>query len=275
MKNVELIDQRGIDHFVSEGFLHLENVIPEELLQRFEANSITKEFEASIPQGKSGSFSRWFDRADTCHPYQQMLAEAEINNIVSGLCGGRPMELNSSLQIVKSIAPTPVEELLPHIDGLRISSEKSCRPGSFTVLVCVMLSDQERSGAGNLLIWPGSHLTVSRYLAYHGAHELVGIGQKLAHFRTLVPTPVCGRRGDVFLLHYLLVHAAGPNESSSPRRALYARVRARNHRDYWQTCVVEPFYEFGVSCQHSYAQLQRNEKDETDPWIDLNSSIFE
>ncbi|HCT80761.1 MAG TPA: hypothetical protein DGG94_23280 [Micromonosporaceae bacterium] len=50
-----------------------------------------------------------------------------------------------------------------HIDGLT-PGELSGRPGTFTLLAGVVLSDQSRDFSGNLVVWPGTHHQVAKHL---------------------------------------------------------------------------------------------------------------
>ena len=59
----------------------------------------------------------------------------------------------------------------PHLDGLS-PKEPDGRPGTFTLLVGVILSDQSEPDCGNLYVWPGTHLVNAAWLRTNGADAL-------------------------------------------------------------------------------------------------------
>ena len=130
----------------------------------------------------------------------------------------------------------------PHIDGLT-PPEPDGRPGTFTMLVGIFLTDQTQKDAGNLWVWPRSHIGVGQYLATHGPDSLASsIPYPPIHLSD--PKQVVGSAGDVVIAHYMLGHNMGGNISNVVREVLYFRLRRAGHREHWRITVQDPFYEF-------------------------------
>jgi hypothetical protein len=74
-------------------------------------------------------------------------------------------------QVATTIPPWPHRPGGPHVDGLT-QGELDGRPGTFSMLAGVWLTDHSAPGSGNLWVWPGTHLRFGDYLAEHGADAL-------------------------------------------------------------------------------------------------------
>jgi Phytanoyl-CoA dioxygenase (PhyH) len=130
----------------------------------------------------------------------------------------------------------------PHIDGLT-PPEADGRPGTFTMLAGIFLTDQLSENAGNLWVWPGSHRASAAYLREAGPDALsssipyppIVLGQ---------PSQVTGRAGDLLLAHYMLGHNMGGNTTDRTREVLYFRLRRAGHRERWREIVQDPLLEF-------------------------------
>ena len=130
----------------------------------------------------------------------------------------------------------------PHIDGLT-PPEPDGRPGTFTLLAGIFLTDQSREDAGNLWVWPGSHNGVAGYLREQGPDAL----RSCAPYPPIdlsAPKQVTGSAGDVLLAHYMLGHNMGANTSDQVREVIYFRLRRRGHRERWREIVQNPLLEF-------------------------------
>lgn len=98
----------------------------------------------------------------------------------------------------------------PHVDGLS-PPDPGGRPGTFSLLAGVWLSDQRELHRGNLWVWPGTHLRSGSYLAEHGADALMNSGP----YPTIElgePVQATGEAGSVLLAHYLLAHNIGGHD---------------------------------------------------------------
>ncbi|MEU6234486.1 phytanoyl-CoA dioxygenase family protein [Kitasatospora sp. NPDC047058] len=148
-------------------------------------------------------------------------------------------------QLAVTLPPHPHHPGAPHIDGLT-PTEEDGRPGTFTVLAGLLLTDQRYRDRGNLWVWPGTHLRTGAWLREHGADALatavpyppVELGE---------PSQVTGAAGSLVLVHYLLAHNIGGHFGTARderRETVYFRLRAGGHRRRWREAVTAPLMEF-------------------------------
>jgi ectoine hydroxylase-related dioxygenase (phytanoyl-CoA dioxygenase family) len=130
----------------------------------------------------------------------------------------------------------------PHIDGLA-PPEPDGRPGTFTLLAGIFLTDQAAEQMGNLWVWPGSHLSAAAYFREHGPDALLS-SAPYPQVELSEPRHVLGRAGDLLLAHYLLGHNTGGNTSAVTREVVYFRLRREGHRGRWREFVQDPLLEF-------------------------------
>ena len=131
----------------------------------------------------------------------------------------------------------------PHIDGTT-PPEPDGRPGTFTMLAGIMLTDQASPDMGNLWVWPGTHLTSGVYFRAHGTDALMATRGGYPPVELPAPEQVKGKAGDLLLAHYMLGHNIGGNTSRITRRMVYFRLMRRGHRARWRECLVDPMLEF-------------------------------
>lgn len=132
----------------------------------------------------------------------------------------------------------------PHIDGHGPEHD----PWSFTLLAGVLLTDQTSTAAGNLWVWPGSHLLHQELFRSRGTAVLglAGGHIQLADPGVALgpPVPITGERGDLVLAHFLLGHNSGGNERPWVRRTLYWRLATPGHRGRWEETFVDAWAEY-------------------------------
>ncbi|MGW3228741.1 phytanoyl-CoA dioxygenase family protein [Kitasatospora sp. NPDC001095] len=148
-------------------------------------------------------------------------------------------------QLAFTLPPHPHHPGAPHIDGLT-PTEDDGRPGTFTVLAGLLLTDQSLRDRGNLWVWPGTHLRTGAWLREHGADALRGA---VPYPPVDLPEPlqVTGPVGSLVLVHYLLAHNIGGHfgtASDERRETVYFRLRADGHRERWREAVADPLLEF-------------------------------
>ena len=103
------------------------------------------------------------------------------------------------------------------------------------------MTDQLTENAGNLWVWPGTHLSHAAYFREHGPQMFC------AYPPIDLPEPeqVRGRAGDLLLAHYLLGHNIGGNyESEQTRRALYFRISAKDHASHRNEFLQDPWLDY-------------------------------
>jgi hypothetical protein len=137
----------------------------------------------------------------------------------------------------------------PHVDGIT-PGEPDGRPGTFSMLAGVWLTDQSELNRGNLWVWPGTHLRLGEYLAEHGPEALTRVDEMNPGPYPKVelgePTQATGPAGSVLFAHYLLGHNIGGHDGPAGderRETIYYRLRATGHRERWREVVTDPLVE--------------------------------
>ncbi len=236
-----LTDDR-IRSFAEEGFVIVPGVV--EAADVAAANAEVDRLIADEPPPPDHVGHHFYFRAGTQSPilFDVLRRPGGVLDTANELVGGRGVEVAfDQTQVALNIPPYPHRPGRPHIDGYRPGQET---PGTFTLLACVFLSDQERENGGNLWVWPGTHSTHAEYFAA-ARPDAFAAAAGTPDVELPEPTQVRGRSGDVVLAHYLLGHNIGGNdEGDRIRRALYWRLRAPDHAGRWAECLVDPWVEF-------------------------------
>jgi Phytanoyl-CoA dioxygenase (PhyH) len=134
----------------------------------------------------------------------------------------------------------------PHLDGISPSRKPDGRPGTFTLLVGVILSDQSEPDCGNLYVWPGTHLVNAAWLRANGADALGVLDRPYPPTELPASEQVLAAPGDLILAHYLLGHNSGGHfgRAADPRReTVYFRLQSLGHRQRWRAAVSDPLGE--------------------------------
>ncbi|HEY1917265.1 MAG TPA: phytanoyl-CoA dioxygenase family protein [Streptosporangiaceae bacterium] len=177
---------------------------------------------------------------------------AGIEALATGLLRpGLAVQEPDFAQVATTIPHWPHRPGGPHVDGLPPASPDG-RPGTFTLLAGVWLTDQSERDRGNLWIWPGTHLRFGRYLAERGADAL-GRTEDMSpgpypRIELGEPVQAAGPAGSVLFAHYLLAHNIGGHAGpagSNPRQTIYYRLHAAGHAARWREAVTDPLLEFG------------------------------
>ena len=128
-----------------------------------------------------------------------------------------------------------------HLDGY-LEGEQV--PATFTMLACVLITEQRIENGGNLWVWPGTHRTHAAFFRERGPDAF---NEYKGYPQIAVPEPcqILGGPGDVLLAHYMLGHNIGGNYASERvRRAVYFRLRRMGHQDRWRECLCDELLEY-------------------------------
>jgi hypothetical protein len=231
--------------FGRSGYLVVEQVVPEHLLARADAEIDRFVADEPPPAGTVGHHSYW--RApDDAPATRAALFESAARAVAEELTAPEPLDLIlDHVQLALNIPPYPHRPGGPHIDGHRPTQDA---PASFTVLAGIFLSDESGPDRGNLWVWPGSHLVHERVFRERGTRALL---EHSGHISFLPdtpalasPHPVYGRRGDLLLAHFLLGHNHGGNLCPKTRRMLYYRLGCPGHADRWEATFTDALTEY-------------------------------
>jgi phytanoyl-CoA dioxygenase PhyH len=170
-----------------------------------------------------------------------LLTASPAYGLAESLTGPGTLERPWQMQVTLNIPPYPHRPGMHHLDGA--PGEADGRPGTFTMLAGVLMSDQRGQDAGNLWVWPGTHLTHAEYFREHGPEALLAAGG-YPPIRLPAPEQVTGQAGDLVLAHYLLGHNIGGNTSPAVRRAVYFRLKQTGHNPRWREFLQDPWLDY-------------------------------
>jgi hypothetical protein len=184
------------------------------------------------------------------HPLLDFYREVGLADLAAGfLRPGLGPEEPDFAQIALTTPPYPHIPGSPHVDGIT-PCEADGRPGTFSMLAGVWLTDQSETDRGNLWVWPGTHLRTGEYLAEHGPDALSRVAEMRPgpYPKVDLGTPVqaVGPAGSVLFAHYLLGHNIGGHfgpAGDERRETIYFRLRAIGHRERWREVVTDPLVE--------------------------------
>ena len=215
-----MLNRGQVEEFAERGFLVLPGVVPREAVEAA-ARAIDRLTEREPPGD------------DVRGPFNYFPGEA--------LTGPGSLVAPWQVQVALNIPPFPHRPGMHHIDGF--PPEPDGRPGTFTMLAGVLMSDQRDPDAGNLWVWPGTHLTHAAYFREHGPDAFFAAGG-YPPIRLPEPEQVTGEPGDLLLAHYLLGHNIGANTSPEVRRAVYYRIKRAGHDPRWREFLTDPWLDY-------------------------------
>ena len=227
--------------FAEDGYVVARQVVPHGLIEasrRAIAAEITKE---PPPISHRGPY--FYFLTDAIPAALLAPLDRDVLPVAETLIAPGRFDRPDHVQISLNIPPWPHRPGGPHIDGLA-PPESDGRPGTFTLLVGIFLTDQTGPDAGNLWVWPGTHQKVAAYLRERGPDVLIE-STPYPPVDLGAPRPVTGSAGDVLFAHYMLGHNMGGNTSGTTREVVYFRLRRNEYRTRWRDAVRDPLLEFG------------------------------
>jgi hypothetical protein len=237
--------------FREQGFVVVPGVLSAEHLAR--GRRVVEAMLAKKPYAEdhAGPYFLWPRFGAAGHPLLGLYQRTGIGALASQLL--RPDRAPGDprfAQVALTIPPWPNHPGGPHVDGLS-PAEPDGRPGTFSMLAGVWLTDHSEQHHGNLWVWPGTHLRFGAYLAEHGADALTRPEEMnpgpYPEIELGEPTQVMGSAGSVLFAHYLLAHNIGDHVGAvggERRETIYYRLQADGHRDRWRESVTDPLTEF-------------------------------
>lgn len=236
------INHKQLQHFGDNGYIVLPQIVSTELVAGARL-AVADQVQKNQPKaGHRGPHC--------CFVFPQLprqllapLYESGVLDIAESIITpGATLDPPDHIQISLNMPPWDHHPGGPHIDGLT-PPESDGRPGTFTMLVGIFLTNQLRRDAGNLWVWPGSHRSAGEFFAERGPDKLASC-TPYPSIQLSEPRQVVGSAGDVLIAHYMLGHNIGGNVSGIVREVLYFRLRRAGHREHWRSAVRDPFYEF-------------------------------
>ena len=235
------LETRQLVAFGREGFTVVPDMVPTELREAVRAEIDRVRVASPEPEGQRGQHSYWSEPGRELERLRALVGRVAAN-VADRLVAPLRIEPPGLVQISLNIPPWSHHPGGPHLDGCN-PPEPDGRPGTYTVLAGVLLTDQASENMGNLWVWPGTHRVNAAYLHRQGPDALLA---SAPYPPTPLPTPgqVVGHAGDLLLSHYLLGHNIAGNTSEVTREVVYFRLHAEGHRERWRGCVQDALYEF-------------------------------
>ncbi len=241
-----MLSGEQLRRFGEDGYLVVPGVVSEDLL-----TAVDEEIDALLtadppPAGTVGKHF-WFLPPGRLPAADAALRRSGALELARQLVA--PLALDHALdhiQIALNYPPYRHRPGGPHLDGHRPEQD---RPDSFTMLAAIYLVDEQERQAGNLWVWPGSHLHHQRLFAERGPRVLLPVSGHVTMLDRPPPplpeqVPVFARRGDLLLAHYLLGHNTGGNATDRVRRIAYYRLGCEGHESRWDETFLDAFTEY-------------------------------
>jgi hypothetical protein len=237
---LSVLDREQLQEFAERGFVVVPQAVPQDLVARA-SHTIDVLMEREPPGADVRGNHFYWPTAVNAPSLLALLTESPAFSLAESLTGPGTLEVPWQVQVALNIPPFPHRPGMHHIDGA--PPEPGGRPGTFTLLAGVLMSDQLDEDAGNLWVWPGTHLTHGEYFRQNGPDaffEAAGYPP----IRLPEPEQIRGRTGDLLLAHYLLGHNIGGNTSDAVRRAVYFRVKRSNHDPRWREFLQDVWLDY-------------------------------
>jgi hypothetical protein len=242
---------------LQDGYVQLPLFIPAGLLRQ-----ALRAINASIGKGMNVADMERFSAQSFCpellttaaitdlfnaSPAKQAAEEAIGRGRVQTVDGGQ-VALRFPADLSVTAPPPP----WAHIDGMYTPTNgvPAGTIANFTALAGILLSDLPNKNAGNLTVWPGSHLKHADYFRKHGPESLL---EGMPQIDIGPPRQITGRAGDMVLAHYLLGHGVAPNLSPHIRYMCFFRLSSIDYEQTkWQS-MCDPWLQWkGIAGGSSY-----------------------
>src|SRR5580704_10029883 len=235
-----MLNRGQVEEFAGRGFLVVPRVVPPEVVAAA-ARAIDRLIEREPPGDDVRGPFNYFPEAARAPELAALLMRSRAFGLAEALTGAGTLVAPWQAQVALNISPFPHRPGMHHIDGFPPGPDG--RPGTFTMLAGVLMSGQRGPDAGNLWVWPGTHLTHAAYFREHGPDAFFAAGG-YPPIRLPEPEQVTGEPGDLLLAHYLLGHNIGGNTSPAVRRAVYYRIKRAGHDPRWREFLTDPWLDY-------------------------------
>jgi hypothetical protein len=231
------------------GFLFLKGAVAPELVNRA-MQAINHRMGQGMPVEELSSYAQrtFFPEIREGEIITDLFNASQLRPTLQTLLGEENVEPTDRGQIAIRFpleVGTPPKKPGPHIDGLH-SSHNGVPKGtlaSFTALVGVFLSEVNSDYAGNLSVWPGSHLKMEAYFREHGIEKLLNEG-RMPQLDYGEPLQIKAQPGDAVIAHYQLLHGVTINIAPVPRYATFFRVTHPLHHENRMKCLTNLWLEW-------------------------------
>ncbi|TCP49978.1 phytanoyl-CoA dioxygenase PhyH [Tamaricihabitans halophyticus] len=235
-----MLDHGQIQEFVERGFVVIPQAVSADLVSR--ASVQIDDLIAEHPPGEAVCGPHFYFPDSTAVPeLLALMTQTGAWSLMESLTGEGSLEIPAQVQVALNIPPFSHRPGGHHIDGF--PPEPDGRPGTFTMLAGVLMSDQLADDAGNLWVWPGTHTTHAEYFREHGPDAFFRAGG-YPPIQLPEAEQIRGKAGDLVLAHYLLGHNIGGNTAAGTRRAAYFRMKCSGHDAHWREFLQDLWFDY-------------------------------
>ncbi len=230
-----------------QGFLQVANVVPEVMVKAARKrinHSLGQEGMSpeQLTKHRAQSFAPEIQRSEEivnlvmktpAWDYaQSLIGEGTLNPVTGG---------QIALRFPTLLDPAPPPR--PHLDGMHTPTNgvPEGKIQNFTLLLGVLLSDLPEPNAGNFTVWPRTHTLFEEYYREHTPEDLM---TGMPRVKMPEPHQICGKAGDIVLVHYQTGHTACHNVSDNIRYAIFFRLYREGHGDFCRECMLDIWKEW-------------------------------
>ncbi len=175
-----------------------------------------------------------------------LLTDSGVTDLINELVGELTPTTTAQIQIRipedDLIQAQPAKEM--HVDGVACPHLDPTELRTFSLLVGVVLSDVSDPAGGALRYVPGGHLRMADW--FRSEWSLGLTDQVPPHIDAGQGTPFLGSPGDVLLMHHLVPHAVGRNNTATPRIMAYFRISHVDHASRRLDALRDPWLDYPV-----------------------------
>lgn len=231
--------------FTSDGMIIKRNYVPTLLVQRA-SSLIDRWYRADMDQSNLVDYTqRTFAPELTGHPHiLALFAESGVSGLVAELIGDFSPVTTSQVQI--RIPESELQQAQPakamHVDGVACPHLDPAELRTFSLLVGVVLSDVSDPDGGALRYVRGGHLSMAEWFRTEWSLGLTDQVPPQIDIRQ--GSPFLGKPGDLLLMHHLVPHSVGSNNTNLPRIMAYFRISHVDHPNRRLDALRDPWLDF-------------------------------
>jgi hypothetical protein len=203
---------------ITRGYAHFRLLVPYEMVDAARA-LIDEDLRLNYDASREAEYSSgtYCPAILDAAALTDLLHRSPVRDVVDAAIGFealRPSQPQVAIRwahnVDREIAPEP------HIDAVLPD-----RIANFTATVGVFLTTTPRTFAGNLTVWPSTHLLYEAAFRQRGPRSVF---EPLPEIDVGMPNQLVCEAGDVVLMHWSLAHNAAVNTSDLDRIAVYFRL---------------------------------------------------
>jgi ectoine hydroxylase-related dioxygenase (phytanoyl-CoA dioxygenase family) len=231
--------------FTRDGMIAKRAFVAAALVERA-ASLVNAWYRNDMDQGQLATYTqRTFAPDLSSHPdLLALFAKSAVSDLANELVGEFSPVTTVQIQIRIPQADLaqgqPAKEM--HVDGVACPHLDPAELRTFSLLVGLVLSDISDPTAGALRYVPGGHLRMAEW--FRSEWSLGLTDQVPPHIDAQEGTPFLGAPGDVLLMHHLVPHAVGQNDTPTPRIMAYFRISHVDHASRRLEALRDPWLDY-------------------------------